>query len=139
MIILIILLIILLLISIGGLIRYTSKKNEDKIDVEYKKLSDDARLHYSVELLNFIDTLIEVEINNSLKTELIVGKKVDIRCSDDAVRSIAQTVFDAVDKKVYSSEGESILNPKYIMTYITRRTLLMYITYATEHNKSIVA
>lgn len=139
MLILILILLIGLILSTIGLIRYTTIKNTMDTETEFTKLSDDARLHFSKELLNFIDELIEVEINNKLKAELIMGKEVDIRLADDAVRDIAKTVYEAIDSEIYSSTKGSIINPKYVMTYITRRSLLMYVTYVREHNKSILA
>lgn len=139
MLILILIFIAFIIIAIVGLIKYNNRKATEESPVaELTKLGDDARLHFSSELLKFIDDLITVEINNAVKTEILTGEKINIRIADDAVRDIAKTVYEALDSRVISENGETILNPTYIMTYITRRSLLMYTTFAVEFNKSIV-
>lgn len=139
MLILILVFILLIIISIFGLVKYNNRKSiEESPTKELTKLGDDARLHFSTELLKFIDDLISVEINNSVKSEILTGEKINIRIADDVVRDISKTVYNALDNRILSENGESILNPKYIMTYITRRSLLMYTTFAVEFNKSIV-
>ncbi len=139
MLILILIFIAFIIIAIVGLIKYNNRKTtEESPAAELTKLGDDARLHFSSELLKFIDDLITVEINNAVKTEILTGEKINIRIADDAVRDIAKTVYEALDNRVISENGETILNPTYIMTYITRRSLLMYTTFAVEFNKSIV-
>jgi len=139
MLVVMVVLIVLIIISLVFLMRSVTKENDMDYETELSKLSDDAKLHYSTELLAFIDQLIEVEINNKIKGELIMNKPINIVNADDAVRDISNTVFHALDTGTFSEEnGQTILNPKYIMTYITRRSLLMYLTYASKHNKSIV-
>lgn len=139
MLIVLFILLIAIIVSIIFMIRSLNKKSEITSSEEIDKLDNDAKLHFSKELLLFIDNLIEIEINNKLKDEILLHKKIDIREADVDINAIADTVYQALDKKIYSNDNETILNVEYIMTYITRRTLLLYMTIATEHNKGFIA
>ena len=138
MLIIIFILLIAIIITTVVMIRSLNKKSEVTSSEEIDKLDNDAKLHFSKELLAFIDNLIEIEINNKIKDSLILRKKIDIRDADADINAIADIVYKALDKKIYINNNETILNVEYIMTYITRRTLLLYMTIATEHNKGLL-
>jgi hypothetical protein len=119
--------------------RYTKNKSLSSTTQEIDKLSNDARLHFSNDLLQFIDNLILIEINNKLKDDLILHRRIDVRSADEMAKDISETVFNALDKNLYKNQNETILNTNYIMTYITRRTLLTLMTAITEHNSTVLA
>lgn len=139
MLLIIIVLFVFLIICNIFLMRYTKNKSLSSATQEIDKLSNDARLHFSNDLLQFIDNLILIEINNKLKDDLILHRRIDVRSADEMAKDISETVFNALDKNLYKNQNETILNTNYIMTYITRRTLLTLMTAITEHNSTVLA
>ncbi len=115
-------------------------EREEEISKKEQELkSDDStKLQFTKDLLEFIDSLVDTELINSKRFELILDSvsnerkpKVDI---DNSIKEISTNVFDAIKPQIYDSPY-SILKQEYLMKYIQKRSFLACMAYI-ENNVS---
>ena len=120
----------------GIIITLSDKKMIKKIESSYKlskpSLSVDKRLEFNKDLLSFIDMMIELEVFNEKRFELMLNtddKKLDI---DDVIKTVSTRVFESIKPDVFTS-NDNIITYKYLMSYIQKRTFIYAMQYVQNN------
>lgn len=100
----------------------------ESLNESVPELDIDDRLTYTEHLLTFIDNMIEFEVINEKRFELILGqsdKNLDI---DKVLKNVSTKVYESIEKNVYT-DPNNILTSKYIMEYIQKKTFIACMSY----------
>lgn len=107
----------------------------DDLHDSIPKLDIDDRLTYTEHLLSFIDNMIEFEVVNEKRFELILGqydKNLDI---DKVLESVSTRVYESIEKNVFT-DPNNILTSKYIMEYIQKKTFFVCMQYVQNNTNN---
>lgn len=93
------------------------------------------RLEFTNDLLEFIDKLIDVELLNNKRFDIILDEvnstrkpSIDV---NESLTDISTTVFEAIKPDIFVTPY-SVLTEDYLMKYIQKRTFIKYMVYLNE-------
>ena len=107
----------------------------ESLNESVPELDIDDRLTYTEHLLSFIDNMIEFEVVNEKRFELILGqydKNLDI---DKVLESVSTRVYESIEKNVFT-DPNNILTSKYIMEYIQKKTFIVCMQYVQNNTNN---
>ena len=111
---------ILVLIIIGvvvslvsSIINYLNEKSKQPIDYT----NDTARLDYNKELLSFIITITQLEVENEVKTLVSLNARYNVTNLDRDIQKIAEKVYASLKPEVYQSTT-NMMTEEYIFQFI---------------------
>ena len=127
---------------IFGKLLETRQRNKKFLEVfeEYEKtqqsrepkMSSYARLKYTENFLQFIDSMIGVELVNIKKTDILKEDKNDTDY-DKVLNTVSDNVYNAIKKDIYD-DVELMVTDKYILSYIVNKTFVVYFQYVATKN-----
>lgn len=91
-------------------------------------LSIDDRLEYTKNLLSFIDDMITAELINEKRFDIFLDKPNKNINFDKVLKNISNAVFIALKPEIFIN-NENILTKDYLMSYIQKKTFIIYFTY----------
>ena len=104
------------------------------IDMKTRLLSTE-RLDYNKELLSFIMTLVNLEIDNEVKTIVSLNASYNIANLDKDIEKVSNKVFNAIKPEVYTSNA-NMMTDEYLMQFITESTSRYFISTIRAINDS---
>ena len=146
----IILFISLLLFSIFSIIyfyisnkRYRNIKEENAILIENitdiqsnnPNMKMDERLHYTKELLDFIDTLIFDELVNQKRFDIFTKKHSKNLDFDTVIKDVSTNVFESLKSDIFL-DPNVIITENSLMRYIQKKTFIYYFSYIEQNVSS---
>ncbi len=106
------------------------KKRENDISIDSIQ-----RLQFTNDLLEFIDKLIDVELLNNKRFDIILDEVNNTRKPsidvNESLTEISTTVFEAIKPDIFVTPY-SVLTEDYLMKYIQKRTFIKYMVYLNE-------
>lgn len=112
---------------------YKIEKAKVEHEMTTSNISLSERMGGTLEFLNVCNTLIDVEINNIMRTITRLNQKYDMKRLDDDVKAIATKVYKSVKSDVFINK-DIVLQPDYIMQHITDETVLRLLKYTQAYN-----
>ena len=146
----IILFIFLLLFSIFSIIyfyisnkKYRNLKEENGILIENitniqsnnPNMKMDERLHYTKELLDFIDTLIFDELVNQKRFDIFTKKHSKNLDFDTVIKDVSTNVFESLKSDIFL-DPNVIITQNSLMRYIQKKTFIYYFSYIEQNVSS---
>ena len=110
------------------------EKVDELNEIPEPNMNLNERLTYTKDILEFIDSLIDMELIYAKKDELFLknsdGESAPLKNTDfdQIISTISSNVFAALKEDVYRSP-DNILEDTYLLRYIQKRTVLSYLTY----------
>jgi hypothetical protein len=110
------------------------EKVDELNEIPEPSMNLNERLTYTKDILEFIDSLIDMELIYAKKDELFLknsdGDSAPLKNTDfdQIISTISSNVFTALKEDVYKSP-DNILEDVYLLRYIQKRTVLSYLTY----------
>lgn len=112
---------------------YKTEKAKVEHEMTTSTVSLIDRMEGTLQFLNVCNTLIDVEINNIMRTITRLNQKYDMKRLDDDVKLIATKVYKSVKSDVFINK-DMVLQPDYIMQHITDETVLRLLKYTQAYN-----
>lgn len=103
-------------------------------DAVFVSLNDE--LINTTQLLTFINTLVEVEINKKLFQYQQLGVKYELKNLDTDIKEISENVMRGFKDGILNSD-ESVLSSEYLMMHIINETSLRFTKSVKEMNIQI--
>lgn len=137
---------IFLLINITTLIgSITNKTREEARSIELNRLKEELKpvskeldyldkLEATVGLLNFINVLIENEIDNKIISLSKLNSKYEMIKLDEDAKVIATNIFQSINNEQTFVDNNLIMNNEYIMKYITEQSIVKLLDKASQYN-----
>lgn len=100
-----------------------------------KTLNPHERLAFTTDFLDMITTLINIEIVNQKRFQLLLNQESKNIDYDKTISEVATAVFNAI-KKEFFLESDHILTEQYLMSFIQKNTTLVYLQFLNEHGIS---
>lgn len=127
-------LIIIVILSIVCIYLFISRRRLKKILLSrpLRTLNPRERLNFTTEFLDMITTLINIEIVNHKRFQLLLGQETKNIDYDKTIKEVATAVFEAI-KKEFFLENDHILTETYLMSFIQKNTTLVYLQFLNEH------
>ncbi|HAU87600.1 MAG TPA: hypothetical protein DCW90_19550 [Lachnospiraceae bacterium] len=99
--------------------------------VEHLKADD---ISITIQMIKFIDQLIEHETLFQLYQNAALGDKFDTRHLDTAITETSQRVYNGLNKSIYNES--KVIIPEYIMKYIVERVTYTMTSTINDYNKT---
>lgn len=137
---------IFLLINITTLIgSITNKTREEARSIELNRVKEELKpvskeldyldkLEATVGLLNFINVLIENEIDNKIISLSKLNSKYEMIKLDEDAKAIATNIFQSINNEQTFVDNNLIMNNEYIMKYITEQSIVKLLDKASQYN-----
>lgn len=127
-------LIIIIILSIVCIYLFISRRRLKKVLLSrpVRTLNPRERLNFTTEFLDMITTLINIEIVNHKRFQLLLGQETKNIDYDKTIKEVATAVFEAI-KKEFFLENDHILTETYLMSFIQKNTTLVYLQFLNEH------
>lgn len=127
-------LIIIAILSIMCIYLFISRSRLKKVlkSRPIRSLNPRERLNFTTEFLDMITTLINIEIVNHKRFQLLLGQETKNIDYDKTIKEVATAVFEAI-KKEFFLEDDHILTETYLMSFIQKNTTLVYLQFLNEH------
>nr|DAR65126.1 MAG TPA: Mature oligodendrocyte transmembrane protein [Caudoviricetes sp.] len=137
---------IFLLINITTLIGcITNKTREEARSIELNRVKEELKpvskeldyldkLEATVGLLNFINVLIENEIDNKIISLSKLNSKYEMIKLDEDAKAIATNIFQSINNEQTFVDNNLIMNNEYIMKYITEQSIVKLLDKASQYN-----
>lgn len=137
---------IFLLINITTLIgSITNKSREEARSIELNRVKEELKpvskeldyldkLEATVGLLNFINILIENEIDNKIISLSKLNSKYEMIKLDEDAKAIATNIFQSINNEQTFVDNNLIMNNEYIMKYITEQSIVKLLDKASQYN-----
>ena len=127
-------LIIIVILSIVCIYLFISRRRLKKVLLSrpVRTLNPRERLNFTTEFLDMITTLINIEIVNHKRFQLLLGQETKNIDYDKTIKEVATAVFEAI-KKEFFLENDHILTETYLMSFIQKNTTLVYLQFLNEH------
>lgn len=90
------------------------------------------RLNYTKDFCTFIDEMINQEIINIRRFEILLNqpnKNLDV---DNVIKEVSSKVFNSIKKELFD-DPNNIVTREYLMSYIQKRTVVFYINYINNN------
>lgn len=90
------------------------------------------RLNYTKDFCAFIDEMINQEIINIRRFEILLNqpnKNLDV---DNVIKEVSSKVFNSIKKELFD-DPNNIVTREYLMSYIQKRTVVFYINYINNN------
>lgn len=124
------------------------KYNEESKFIELQRIKEELKpvskeLDYldkveaTIGLLNFINVLIDNEINNMMTSLSKINSKYELIKLDEDAKQIATNIFQAIAKDNTFIENNLIVTNDYVMKYITDESIIKLLDKATKYNSKI--
>ena len=112
-----------------------------RIKEELKPVSKELdyldKVEATIGLLNFINVLIDNEINNMMTSLSKINSKYELIKLDEDAKNIATNIFQAIAKDNTFIENNLIVTNDYVMKYITDESIIKLLDKATKYNSKI--
>ena len=137
---------IFLLINITTLIgTIINKTREEARSIELNRVKEELKpvskeldyldkLEATVGLLNFINVLIENEIDNKIISLSKLNSKYEMIKLDEDAKAIATNIFQSINNEQTFVDNNLIMNNEYIMKYITEQSIVKLLDKASQYN-----
>ena len=114
-------LIIIVILSIVCIYLFISRRRLKKVLLSrpVRTLNPRERLNFTTEFLDMITTLINIEIVNHKRFQLLLGQETKNIDYDKTIKEVATAVFEAI-KKEFFLENDHILTETYLMSFIQK-------------------
>lgn len=140
---------ILFLGYVSDLLTNISKKfDEESKFIELQRIKEEMKpvnkeldyldkLEATVGFLNFINVLIDNEINNMMTSLSKIDSKYELIKLDEDAKQIATNIFQSLAKENTFVDNNLIITNDYIMKYITDESIIKLLDKATKYNSRI--
>lgn len=126
----------------------SNKFNEESKFIELQKIKEEMKpvnkeldyldkLEATVGFLNFINVLIDNEINNMMTSLSKIDSKYELIKLDEDAKQIATNIFQSLAKENTFVDNNLIITNDYIMKYITDESIIKLLDKATKYNSRI--
>ena len=126
----------------------SNKFNEESKFIELQKIKEEMKpvnkeldyldkLEATVGFLNFINVLIDNEINNMMTSLSKIDSKYELIKLDEDAKQIATNIFQSLAKENTFVDSNLIITNDYIMKYITDESIIKLLDKATKYNSRI--
>lgn len=116
---------------------------KQKTLVEYNQLlqpknllTTDKQLEVTNNMLIFISKLIEIECNNTLKTNIVLNQKYEFTNATDDIKTISTAVYEGLNPENVFSNPNILLKDDYLMKYISQQTTIELLGQALRLNEA---
>lgn len=96
-----------------------------------------SKIEASVAFLNFINTLIENEINKTFTSLDKINSRYDLKNLDTDAANIAKKIFDSLNKEITFSTNNLIITDEYIMRHITDEAIIRLLDKSSKYNNKL--
>ena len=137
---------LLLYILVANLISnisdYFAKKRDSVIKSDFfiehhnERLTLEARLNISNELLKMIDDMIMTEFGGVLHRFAVMSEIYPVLSFDDDVKNVATNVFNSFKPNTFSSP-ELCITEDFLLKYITERSKTLALSSVFEYNTAL--
>lgn len=121
------------------LLRSAYHKKLDNLNVKFTALIDDMekriptitidkRLEFNIELLHFIDAMVELEVINQKRFDIFLDKPSKDLDVDRVLQDVSKKIFESLKPEIYTAP-DNIVTAEYLMDYIQKKTFITYFTY----------
>jgi hypothetical protein len=116
---------------------------KQKTLVEYNQLlqpknllTTDKQIEVTNNMLIFISKLIEIECNNTMKTNIVLNQKYEFTNATDDIKHISTAVYQGLNPDNVFGNPNILLKDEYIMKYISQQTTIELIGQALRLNEA---
>ena len=116
---------------------------KQKTLVEYNQLlqpknllTTDKQIEVTNNMLIFISKLIEIECNNTLKTNIVLNQKYEFTNATDDIKTISTAVYEGLNPENVFSNPNILLKDDYLMKYISQQTTIELLGQALRLNEA---
>lgn len=88
----------------------------------------------TTDVLSLCNSLIDIEIQERMKENIILQQKYEMRNLDTDAKIIAENVYKSINQNILVSKT-FMLNNDYILKYITSQSLIKLISTTKEYNR----
>ena len=112
--------------------RYTKKLSSKNITEDKKEIT--YNLKESIDLLDYIDKMIDDEIIYILKSYIVTSQKYDLLKFDIDAETISNGVFKAF-KKEFLENNDYVFETEMYQNYIVKKSIAKLLLYTRDYNK----
>ena len=87
-------------------------------------------------MLIFISKLIEIECNNTMKTNIVLNQKYEFTNATEDIKNISTTVYEGLNPDNVFGNPNILLKDEYLMKYISQQTTIELIGQALRLNEA---
>ena len=116
---------------------------KQKTLVEYNQLlqpknllTTDKQIEVTNNMLIFISKLIEIECNNTMKTNIVLNQKYEFTNATDDIKTISTAVYEGLNPENVFSNPNILLKDDYLMKYISQQTTIELLGQALRLNEA---
>lgn len=91
------------------------------------------RIEGQNKLLDFIDDMIQLEVITVFRDKLLLDKPLNIMNADEDLKLISKNIFDGLKKDIIL-DIDNILTSEYLITYINKKTIYIYLNTFKNNN-----
>lgn len=119
---------------INFLKRFEPQSDDTEYDEEPHEVNSDM-MELSHDVLEFIDTVIHLEIVNAFVQYTTTNKKIDVLQSDKYIKDISTNVIECLSDDIFQSRF--VFRPEFIHFYVVKKVTEITITFIVTHNERI--
>jgi len=116
---------------------------KQKTLVEYNQLlqpknllTTDKQIEVTNNMLIFISKLIEIECNNTMKTNIVLNQKYEFTNATEDIKNISTTVYEGLNPDNVFGNPNILLKDEYLMKYISQQATIELIGQALRLNEA---
>lgn len=110
--------------------------NQKNTNLDNASLSMPDRIDFTNSVLDLISFMVNNEIISYMKTFIALNNQYDISNLDTDVEKISTLVFNGINKNLFK-DPNLILTEKYLMEYITKKTISVMLDVVQNHNATL--